>query len=101
MWTLKIKTSGTFKTITFNVKGVKPTSMTANIGNATTGKFAAGTQKTLAIGGIAYFKGVVNKYADETQTASVTYGNADNVIIERSVPRRFFRQAKTVKNQKN
>lgn len=85
VWTLKIKTSGTFKTITFNVKGVKPTSMTANIGNATTGKFAAGTQKTLAIGGIAYFKGVVNKYADETQTASVTYGNADNVIIERSV----------------
>lgn len=82
VWTLKIRTSGTYKTVTFNVTGEAPTSITAQTGNETTGKFTSGSQKTVAIGGAVYFRGAFNKYANEAQTTVITSGNAGNATIE-------------------
>ena len=45
VWKLKIRTSLTAKTITFNVKGVDPTQMVSQIGNPVTGKFGNGDKK--------------------------------------------------------
>ena len=82
VWKLLLKTSQTYKTVTFNVTGKAPTSMTAQIYNSITGKFAAATQKAIGLGGAVYFKGAVNQYANDAQTATVTSPNASSATIE-------------------
>lgn len=82
VWKLKLRTSKTNKTITFDITGKNPTSITAQIYNSLSNKFTAGSQKAIGIGGAVYFKGEVNQYANEAQTATVTSPNAANATIE-------------------
>lgn len=82
VWKLKIRTSLTAKTITFNVKGVDPTQMVSQIGNPVTGKFGNGDKKTVAIGGDVYFRGAVNEYANADQKAEVTSSNSSSATVE-------------------
>lgn len=84
VWTLKIRTSGTYKTVTFKVGGVSPTLMTAQLGNEASGKFSAGSQKTVFAGNAVYFYGAVDKYADTAQSAAVTSANASTATIEKT-----------------
>lgn len=82
VWTLILKTSNTYKTITFNVTGIAPTSMTAQLYNTTTNRFYDANQKATGIGGTVYFKGAVNQYANEAQTAQITSGNSEYATVE-------------------
>lgn len=81
IWKLILRTSQTYKTITIDVTGIAPTSITSQVYNPTTNRFADATAKTGAIGGAIYFKGTVNQYANEAQTAQVTSGNSSYVTI--------------------
>ena len=81
VWTLILKTSQTYKTITFNVTGIEPTSMTAQLYNTATNRFYEANQKTTGIGGTVYFRGAVNQYANEAQTARVTSSNSEYATI--------------------
>lgn len=82
VWTLILRTSKTYKTITLNVTGIAPTSMTAQLFNTTTNKFYEGNQKAVGTGGAVYFKGLVNKYANEAQVARITSSNSANATVE-------------------
>ncbi|MCH5148132.1 MAG: bacterial Ig-like domain-containing protein [Clostridiales bacterium] len=82
VWTLILKTSHTYKTVTFNVTGIAPTSMTAQLYNTTTNRFYEANQKATGIGGSVYFRGAVNQYANEAQTAQITSGNSDYATVE-------------------
>lgn len=81
VWKLILTTSKTRKVITFNVRGVAPSSFDANVYNSVTGKFVAADSKTLAIGGEAYFRGAVNAYADSSQTFRITSANAADATV--------------------
>lgn len=75
-WTMYLKTANIYKTITFDVTGAAPTSMTSQILNEASGSFYAGNTKTVSVGGAVYFYGAVNKYANPAQSATVDSANA-------------------------
>ncbi|MCH5142794.1 MAG: bacterial Ig-like domain-containing protein [Clostridiales bacterium] len=81
VWKLILRTSGTYKTITLNITGLAPTSITSQLYNSATGRFYEGNAKTVAVGGAIYFKGAVNQYANEAQTARVTSSNSEYATI--------------------
>lgn len=82
VWKLILRTSKTYKTITLNITGLAPTSITPQVYNSRAGKFQDSAVSTSGVGGAIYFKGVVNQYANEAQTAKITSGNSANATIE-------------------
>ena len=84
VWKLKIRTSGTYKTVTFNVTGVAPKTMTAQLGNKANGKFTPGNKKTVFAGTEIYFYCTVDKYANSAQSAAVTSGNSATAAIQKT-----------------
>lgn len=81
VWKLILRTYGTYKTITLNITGDAPTSITPQLYNSATGRFQEGNAKTVAVGGAIYFKGAVNQYANEAQTALVTSSNSTYATV--------------------
>ncbi len=75
-WTLYLKTANLNKSITFDVTGKAPTSMTSQLLNEASGAFYSGNTKNVSINGSVYFYGLVNKYANSAQSASVSSPNA-------------------------
>lgn len=84
VWKLKIRTSGTYKTVTFNVTGVAPKTMTAQLGNKANGKCTPGNKKTVFAGTEIYFYCTVDKYANSAQSAAVTSGNSATAAIQKT-----------------
>lgn len=82
VWKLILTTANTRKTITFNVTGVAPASMTAQLLNESTNSFYNASSKTLAINGWLTFYGAVNKYANDSQRAEITSANKQTATIE-------------------
>lgn len=86
VWKVLLKTKNYTKTITFNVTGVPPTSLTPQIRNEATGAFynvASGFEKLISINGEAYFTGVVNKFANTAYNVEITSENAEKCNIEK------------------
>lgn len=81
---LILRTVSTRKTITFNVVGAPPKSITAQIYNDAAEFFTAGDSRVLSLNRNVYFYGAVNEYANPAQTAKVTSSNAGNATIERA-----------------
>lgn len=74
--------SGLEKTITFNVTGKAPTSMTAQIRNEASKEFINESSKSFGIGNVVYFKGGVNQYANSAQSATITTANSADASLE-------------------
>lgn len=91
VWKLILKTELTEKTITFNVKGVAPSAMTAQVRNEATKTFYAASSKIMALNGETYFYGAVGKYEDSEQTAEIISSNASSGKIEKVDGEKFFK----------
>lgn len=85
VWTIYLKTKAVTKTITFNVKGVAPDTMTAKLRNDATGAYYSESEKTISPGGEVYFLGEVNQYANPEQSAVIISANADKATVEKTV----------------
>ncbi|MBD5585647.1 MAG: hypothetical protein HDQ88_11230, partial [Clostridia bacterium] len=76
------KCAGLEKTITFNVTGKAPTSMTAQIRNEASKEFINESSKSFGMGSVVYFKGAVNQYANGEQNAVITTSNSADASLE-------------------
>jgi len=82
-WKLKIRTeSGIKKTITFNVIGAAPVSMSGQIGNPDTNDFYFADKKTVPVNKEIYFYGLVNNAADSRQMCTVTSANQQYANVQ-------------------
>lgn len=82
VWKLILKTSLVTKTVTLDIAGLAPASMSAQLGNPVTGNFSSGNSAVTAIGGEIYFRGEVDKYANTAVTAAVASSNSATATIE-------------------
>ncbi|MDE6302670.1 MAG: hypothetical protein K2M36_03680, partial [Clostridia bacterium] len=83
VWTLRIRTSsGIEKTITFNIIGSAPTTISGQIGNTDTEEFYFGDKKTVTVGGSIYLYGLVNNTADVRQTCQITSDNKEFATVQ-------------------
>ncbi len=86
-WKLKIRTEGGIsKTITLNVIGSAPVSMSGQIGNPDTNEFYFADKRTVAVNQEIYFYGLVNNAADSRQMCTITspnqqYANVQNATF--------------------
>ncbi|MDE6274153.1 MAG: hypothetical protein K2L87_03790 [Clostridiales bacterium] len=84
VFTLILRTRYTRKTITFDIVGVPPTSMAAQIYNDSAELFAAESSKTVALNGSVYFYGAVDQYANPAQVATVTSDNGASATVQKT-----------------
>ena len=84
VWKLMMRTSRTYKEVIINVTGLAPSSMTSQVYNSELGRFQDANKKASAVGGAIYFRGNVNQYANDGQTAEVTSSNSTYATVEKT-----------------
>lgn len=80
-WTIYLRTEQTEKKINLNITGEDPAEMNPKLYNAVSKTFYDGSDKTLSIGGTAYFYGAVENYANAEQEWTINSGNGEYATI--------------------